>query len=96
MTRPGTRAQIYPSDIFERRRLYNVEVKRSRHPGLNEYIRETIYSLRPWIEGGHLEKLAILFYEEGCETVIERLVFTVKLLKEIEGGSPEHRIELEN
>lgn len=71
-------------------------MKRSRHPGLNEYIRETIYSLRPWIEGGHLEKLAILFYEEGCETVIERLVFTVKLFKEIEGGSPEHRIELEN
>ena len=71
-------AQIYPSDVFERRRLYNVAVSKSRHPGLNEYIRETVYSLKPWIEGGELEKLAVVFLDRD-DKPLERLVFQVKV-----------------
>ena len=79
---------MYPAEVFERRRLYNVAVSRSRHPGLNAYIKETIFSLRPWIDQGKLEKLAVLFFEEGGDTVVERLVFSVKVLKEVEGERP--------
>ena len=30
--------QVYPPDVFERRRKYGVPVWRSRHEGLNQYI----------------------------------------------------------
>ena len=52
---------------------------------MNEYIRETIYSLEPWIEGGTLEKLAVLFIDAN-DRPVERLVFQVKVLKEISGA----------
>ncbi len=85
--------------MFERRRLYNVAVSRSRHPGLNEYIRETIHSLAPWIEGGKLEKLAVLFIDAN-DRPVERLVFQVKVLKEIHGaiggGDRHHRLSLDD
>ena len=70
--------QLYPAEIFERRRLYNVAVSKSRHPGLNEYIRETVYSLKPWVEEGKLEKLAIIFID-GNDKPCQKLVFQVKV-----------------
>ena len=88
-------AQIYPSDIFERRRLYNVAVSKSRHPGLNEYIRETVYSLKPWIEGGELERLAMVFLDRE-DKPLERLVFQVRVdPKELDSGEVSYE-ELEH
>lgn len=78
-------AKVYPPEVFERRRLYNVAVSRSRHPGLNAYVKETIFSLKPWIKQGKLERLAVLFFEEEGDALVERLVFSVKVLKEVEG-----------
>ena len=64
-------------------------VSRSRHPGLNTYIKETVFSLKPWIVQKKLEKLTLVFCEDGSDKVIERLVFSVKVLREIEGRKPE-------
>ncbi|QDZ24657.1 mitotic spindle assembly checkpoint protein [Chloropicon primus] len=87
---------VYPAEVFERRRLYNVAVSRSRHPGLNTYIKETVFSLKPWIVQKKLEKLTLVFYEAGSDKVIERLVFSVKILREIEAGSLETFEDLEH
>lgn len=38
--------QIYSSDLFERHRLYDVVVRRSRHLKLNDYIHSVVHSIR--------------------------------------------------
>ena len=85
----SARDQVYPAEVFERRRLYNVTVSRSRHPGLTEYIRETVYSLKDWIQEGKLEKLAIVFFNPQDKPV-ERLVFQVKVSKEMNSEKTRH------
>ena len=69
---------VYPPELFERRRLYNVVTYKARHPGLNEYIHETVHSLNPWIRSGALEKLVLVFID-AKDRPVERLVFHVKV-----------------
>ena len=37
--------QVYPAELFVRRRKYDTPVFQSRHPGLNEYIATAVESL---------------------------------------------------
>ena len=44
---------IYPAELFTRQRLYNIAVRKSRHPKLNDYIHGVVQSIkvrspRPW------------------------------------------------
>ena len=38
--------QIYSQDLFQRHRLYDVVVRRSRHQKLNDYIHSVVQSIR--------------------------------------------------
>ena len=38
--------KVYSADLFERQRLYGISVLRSRHPELNDYIRNVVDSLQ--------------------------------------------------
>jgi len=38
--------KLYDARLFEDRRLYNLLIKRSLYPKLNDYIHHTIYSLQ--------------------------------------------------
>jgi mitotic spindle assembly checkpoint protein MAD2B len=38
--------EVYSRELFERCRLYGVSLFRSRHPQLNDYIHQTVQSLR--------------------------------------------------
>jgi mitotic spindle assembly checkpoint protein MAD2B len=38
--------QVYPADVFVRRKKYDTPVYQSRHPGLNEYISGAVNALR--------------------------------------------------
>jgi mitotic spindle assembly checkpoint protein MAD2B len=37
---------LYSPELFERKRIYGVAVRRSRHPDLNDYIHEVVSSLK--------------------------------------------------
>lgn len=37
---------IYSPDLFQRQRLYNIAVRKSRHPKLNDYIHGVVQSIR--------------------------------------------------
>ena len=37
---------IYDRDIFQRERLYGIALHKSRHPDLNQYISESVFSLK--------------------------------------------------
>lgn len=41
--------EVYPAAAFERRKKYDVPVRMSRHPELNEYIAQVLKNARPWI-----------------------------------------------
>jgi mitotic spindle assembly checkpoint protein MAD2B len=38
--------ELYSADLFERRRLYGIAVRRARHPELCDYISEVVASLK--------------------------------------------------
>lgn len=38
--------QIYSRDLFSKQRQYNIEVVKSRHPELNNYIHQSVISLK--------------------------------------------------
>jgi hypothetical protein len=37
---------IYPAELFARQRLYNIAVRKARHPKLNEYIHGVVQSIK--------------------------------------------------
>lgn len=38
--------QLYAAELFERQRLYSIVVQKARHPGLCDYIGDTIRNLK--------------------------------------------------
>lgn len=38
--------RVYKADLFERCRLYGITTRKSRHPGLNEYIHSVATSIK--------------------------------------------------
>jgi len=70
--------RVYPVETFERRRLFDVAVYRSRHPELAEYIALTMRGLREMLERREAHALVILILGPGGTTgveVYERFVF---------------------
>lgn len=71
--------RLYAEELFERRRLYGIAVRKSRHPDLNAYIGEVFASLRKALVGGTLSKVAVLVRTESGQPV-ERFIFEPRLL----------------
>jgi len=72
--------EVYPIEIFERRRKYNVPVAMSRSQSLNQYIGQALNSLRDWMLKGIVEVIAVLIIEEEIdkvEIVVERFNFEI-------------------
>mmetsp|Transcript_10630 Transcript_10630/g.14560 ORF Transcript_10630/g.14560 Transcript_10630/m.14560 type:complete len:233 (-) Transcript_10630:112-810(-) len=68
---------VYPQEIFERRRKYCVPVPMSRSKILNEYISEVLLSLQPWIEKDALERFGIVILGK-TNVILERFIFEVE------------------
>ena len=51
--------KVYPPDVFERRRLFDVTVFRSRHVELNDYIKMVVDSARLLLERAELDALVV-------------------------------------
>ena len=74
--------RVYPAELFERRRLFDVVVFRSRHPELNDYIDLAVRGVRELLQRGEADAmvLAILAAPPGGTAdpqpaVVERFRF---------------------
>ncbi|XAR48290.1 hypothetical protein NMG60_11031055 [Bertholletia excelsa] len=67
---------VYPSGAFERRRYMNIVVQKSRHPQLGDYIHSSVNGLRPFIEKGLVERVAVIFYNTE-NMPLEKFIFKV-------------------
>ncbi|CAB4035549.1 Hypothetical predicted protein [Paramuricea clavata] len=69
--------EIYPAEIFEKRKKYNVPVQMSCHPELNQYIQNVLHSIKPCLEKGEVERISVVVTDkEFCP--LERFVFEIE------------------
>eukprot|EP00242_Pyramimonas_sp_CCMP2087_P009405 CAMPEP_0198215484 /NCGR_PEP_ID=MMETSP1445-20131203/50185_1 /TAXON_ID=36898 /ORGANISM="Pyramimonas sp., Strain CCMP2087" /LENGTH=192 /DNA_ID=CAMNT_0043891231 /DNA_START=252 /DNA_END=827 /DNA_ORIENTATION=+ len=85
---------VYPQELFQRGRLYNVPIQKSRHPDLNEYISSAVFSIHKWMVKGGLHTVVLLIVDEK-HTPVERFVFRFQLARAQEeaAGLPLDQIE---
>lgn len=72
---------LYPASIFVPRKMYNVPVQVSKHPGVNEYISESLRSVRALLRRKHLKGVCVCFYDDS-QIPIERFVFDLLDIEE--------------
>ncbi|KAF8338099.1 DNA-binding protein [Cantharellus anzutake] len=68
--------QVYPPDLFVRRRKYDAPVYQSRHPALNEYIAGAVKAIGEEILLGVVDRIVIVIKDKQ-ERPLERLIFSV-------------------
>mmetsp|Transcript_59553 Transcript_59553/g.122006 ORF Transcript_59553/g.122006 Transcript_59553/m.122006 type:complete len:215 (-) Transcript_59553:110-754(-) len=68
---------VYPAELFERRRKYNVPVRQSRHKDLNDYISGAVADVKIWMDRGLVEKVVLSIEDCSTRQQIERFVFEV-------------------
>ena len=53
--------------LFQRRRKYNIPVHMCVHPELNQYVRDVLDGVRPLLEAGQVDSVAVLIKDKvGC------------------------------
>jgi len=75
--------QIYPADIFVRRKKYDTPVFQSRHPGLNEYISGAVKAVGEEIVLGNVDKVVVVIKDKD-EIALERFIFSVQSMIQVE------------
>ncbi|KAK3244784.1 hypothetical protein CYMTET_45619 [Cymbomonas tetramitiformis] len=65
---------VYPQELFQRGKLYNVPVQKSRHPDLNDYVSHLVRSIHGWMSKGGVESV-ILLIVDSRQQPLERFVF---------------------
>ncbi|WFC95797.1 hypothetical protein MBRA1_002451 [Malassezia brasiliensis] len=74
--------QVYPAEVFVRRKRYETPVFQSRHPGLNEYIGTTCNAIMHELQHASLRQVVIALVDEDAPNadVLERYVFALDFL----------------
>jgi len=75
--------QIYPSDLFVRRKKYDVPVYQSRHPALNEYISGAVKAIADELVSGNIQKVLVVIKDKH-QIALERFIFSVENMIEVE------------
>ena len=63
--------EVYPVELFERRRKYGVAVRMSRHPKLNCYIHSVVRGLRQWLDTCTLERVSLVIFDSKRRAIEE-------------------------
>lgn len=69
---------IYPDGIFQRCQKYNIGVMMSTHPKVNEYIKDLLETIRPYISKGEVEKIVVQITNNNGDPV-ERFCFEMQI-----------------
>ncbi|XP_024372420.1 DNA polymerase zeta processivity subunit-like isoform X2 [Physcomitrium patens] len=84
--------ELYPQEIFERRRYINTPVQWARHPDLREYIHSAVTNLQPWVQQGVVDKVTLLVMNKN-RTLEEKFVFSFGLKQLSTAGVPAQHLE---
>mmetsp|Transcript_346 Transcript_346/g.856 ORF Transcript_346/g.856 Transcript_346/m.856 type:complete len:200 (-) Transcript_346:1758-2357(-) len=58
----ASRKDLYPSEAFETVKLWGVNSRRCRHPGVANYLGNTVDKLKPLISSGRLSEVCVVFF----------------------------------
>ncbi|KAF9076023.1 spindle checkpoint protein [Rhodocollybia butyracea] len=75
--------QVYPAELFIRRKKYDTPVFQSRHPALNAYISGALKAVGEELTKGNLDKVTVVIKNKE-EKALERFVFSMENMIEVE------------
>ncbi|KZT02464.1 DNA-binding protein [Laetiporus sulphureus 93-53] len=84
--------QIYPADLFVRRKKFNTPVFQSRHPALNEYISGAVKAVAEELILGNVDKVIVLVKSKD-EVPLERFIFAVRNMIHVESYNKDTSVE---
>ncbi|KAI0034182.1 DNA-binding protein [Vararia minispora EC-137] len=84
--------QIYPAELFVRRKKYNTPVYQSRHPGLNEYISGAVKAIGEELALGNVDKIVIVIKDKD-EIALERFLFTIQNMIDVEAYNKDTSVD---
>ncbi|GBE77692.1 DNA-binding protein [Sparassis latifolia] len=84
--------QVYPVDLFVRRKKYNTPVFQSRHPALNEYISGAVKAVAEELTLGNVDKV-IMVIKDKEDRPLERFIFAVRNMIQVESYNKDTRVQ---
>jgi mitotic spindle assembly checkpoint protein MAD2B len=75
--------QIYPADLFVRRKKYDTPVFQSRHPALNDYISGAVKAIGEELVLGNVDKVVVVI-KDNEEIALERFIFSIRNMIQLE------------
>ncbi|KAL7285433.1 hypothetical protein ACG7TL_000530 [Trametes sanguinea] len=75
--------QVYPPDLFIRRKKYDTPVFQSRHPALNEYIAGAVKAVTDELARGTVDKVVVVI-KGADEKPLERFIFALRNTLQVE------------
>ncbi|KAF9540174.1 DNA-binding protein [Agrocybe pediades] len=84
--------QIYPAEVFVRRKKFDTPVYQSRHPALNEYISGAVKAVADELAHGKVNKVVVVIKDKE-QTALERFIFSVETMIHVEGFNKDIGVE---
>ncbi|KAJ7040413.1 DNA-binding protein [Mycena alexandri] len=84
--------QIYPADLFIRRKKYDTPVFQSRHPALNDYISGAVKAIGEQLLTGNVEKVVVVIKDKE-EVGLERFIFSIDNMIQVEAFNKDTSVE---
>ncbi|KAF9269936.1 DNA-binding protein [Marasmius fiardii PR-910] len=84
--------QVYPADLFVRRKKYDTPVFQSRHPALNEYISGAVKAVGEELVHGNVEKVIVVIKDKDQST-LERFIFSIDTMIQVEPFDKDTSVE---
>lgn len=84
--------QIYPADLFVRRKKYDTPVFQSRHPALNEYISGAVKAISDELVLGNVDKVVVVIKGRN-QVALERFIFSVQNMIVVESYNKDTSVQ---
>ncbi|KAG6862133.1 hypothetical protein C0995_004215 [Termitomyces sp. Mi166 len=84
--------QVYPADLFVRRKKYDTPVFQSRHPALNDYISGAVKAVTEELILGNVDKVMVVIKDKD-QVALERFIFSVENMIKIEAFNKDTSVE---
>ncbi|KAG6817755.1 hypothetical protein H0H87_004546 [Tephrocybe sp. NHM501043] len=84
--------QVYPADLFIRRKKYDTPVFQSRHPALNDYISGAVKAITQELVLGNVDKVVIVIKDKD-QVALERFIFSVENMIQVEAFNKDTGVE---
>lgn len=84
--------QVYPADLFVRRKKYDTPVFQSRHPALNDYISGAVKAIGEELVRGNVDKVIVVIKDKD-QLALERFVFSTDTMIQVEAFDKDTSVE---